>query len=188
MVSAYADDLALASRRRKKEDVDLRMQAEVDKIVSWSQQARLTLNAAKCEVAFIRLDNAEEQWRPKMTINWVAPSCTLSPKFLCVTYDRRMFFGTQDKNVCQKMLRRTNLLRIAGGTTWSWQKLDLRTVYIAIHLSVAEYAAKAWTPWLSSSNIKKLEWTQLQAARAITHHVRSTPTEAVLYEADLARL
>ena len=61
-------------------------------------------------------------------------------------------------------------------------------MYIAIQRSVAEYAAAAWTPWLWSSNIEKLERTQLQAARAITHHVRSTPTEAVLYEADLPRL
>ena len=51
MVSAYADDLALVCCGHKKEDVALRMQAEVDKVVSWSQQARLTLNAAKCEVA-----------------------------------------------------------------------------------------------------------------------------------------
>ena len=65
---------------------------------------------------------------------------------------------------------------------------DLRTVYIAIQRSVAEYAAAAWTPWLSSSNIEKLNRTQLQAARVIAHHVRSTPTEAVLYEADLPRL
>ena len=86
------------------------------------------------------------------------------------------------------MLRRTNLLRVVGGTTWGWQKQDLRTVYIATQRSVAEYAAAAWTPWLSSSSIEKLERTQLQAARAITHHVRSTPTEAVLYEADLPRL
>ena len=67
-------------------------------------------------------------------------------------------------------------------------KQDLRTVYIATQRSVAEYAAAARIPWLSSSNIEKLERTQLQAARAITHHVRSTPTEAVLYEADLPRL
>ena len=66
MVSAYADDLDLACRGRKKEDVDLRMQVEVDKVVSWSQQARLTLNAAKCEVAFYSLSNAEAQWRPKL--------------------------------------------------------------------------------------------------------------------------
>ena len=37
MVSAYADDLALVFRGRKKADVALRMQAEVDKVVSWSQ-------------------------------------------------------------------------------------------------------------------------------------------------------
>ena len=139
MVSAYADDLALACRGRKKEDVALRMQAEVDTVVSWSQQTRLT-------------------------------------------------FGTQVKKVCQQMLRRTNLLRVVGSTTWGLQKQDLRTVYIATQRSVAEYAAAAWTPRLSSSNIEKLERTQLQAARAITHHVRSTPTEAVLYEADLPRL
>ena len=167
MVSAYADDLALACRGHKKEDVALRMQAKVDKVVSWSQQARLTLNAAK--------------WRPQITINGVPPSCTPSPTFLGVTYDRRMTFGTQVKKVCQQMLRRTNLLRVVGGMTWGWQKQDLRTVYIATQRSVAEYAAAA-------SNIEKLERTQLQAARAITHHVRSTPTEVVLYEADLPRL
>ena len=188
MVCAFADDLALACRGRKKEDVALRMQAEVDKVVSWSQQARLTLNAATFEVAFFSLDNAEAQWRPQITINGVPPSCTPSPTFLGVTYDRRMTFGTQVKNVCQQMLRRTNLLRVVGGTTWGWQKQDLRTDYIATQRSVAEYAAAAWTPWLSSSNIEKLEITQLQAARAITHHVRSTPIEAVLYEADLPRL
>ena len=144
MASAYADDLALACRSCKKEDVALRMQAEVDKVESWSKQARLTLNAAKCEVASFSLDNSEAQWRPP------------SPTFLGVTYDRRITFGTQVKKVCQQMLRRTNLLRVVGGTTWGWQKQDLRTVYIATQRSVAEYAAVAWTPWLSYSNIEKL--------------------------------
>ena len=187
MISAYAYDLALACRGRKKADVALRMQAEVDKVVSCSQQARLTLNAAKCEVAFFSLYNTEAHWRPQITINGVPLSCTPSPTFLGVACDRRMTFGTHVKKVCQQMLRRTNL-RVVGGTTWGWQKQDLITVYIATQRSVDEYAAAAWTPWLSSSNIEKLERTQLQAARAITHHVRSTPTEAVLYEADIPRL
>ena len=90
--------------------------------------------------------------------------------------------------MCQQMLRRTNLHCVVGGTTWGWQKQDLRTVYIATQRSVAEYAAAAWTPWLSSSNIEKLDRTQLQVARAITHHVRPTQTEAVLYEAGFPRL
>ena len=86
------------------------------------------------------------------------------------------------------MLRRTNLLRVVGGTTWGWQKQDLKSVYIAIQRRAAECVAAVWTPWLSSFKTEKLERTQLQAARAITHHVRSTQTEAVLYEADLTRL
>ena len=66
MVSAYADDLALACRGSKKEDVALRMQAEVDKVVNWSQQARLTLNAAKCEVAFFSLHTLRHSGDPKL--------------------------------------------------------------------------------------------------------------------------
>ena len=81
MVSAYADYLALACRGCKKEDVALRMQAEVDKVVSWSQQARLTLDAAKCEVAFFSPDNTEVQWRPQITINGVPPSSARRRKF-----------------------------------------------------------------------------------------------------------
>ena len=141
----------------------------------------------KCEVAFIRLDNARSLWRPKITINGVAPSSTLLPTFLGVTYNCRLTLGSQVKEVCQQMLWRINLLRVMNGTTWGWHKQDLRTVYIATQRSVADYTAAAWAPWLSSSNIEKLERNQLQAARAITHHVRSTPTEAVLYETDLSR-
>ena len=118
----------------------------------------------------------------------IPPSCTPLPTFLAVPYDRRMTFGTQVKKVCQQIFWRTNLLRVVGDTTWGWQKQDLRTFYIATQRSVAEYAAAAWTPWLLSSNTEKLERTLLQATRAITHHVRSTPTEAVLHEADLPQL
>ena len=168
MISAYTDDLALACRVRKKEDVALRMQADVDKVVSWSQHARLTLNAAKCEVAFFSLDNAEAQWRPQIIIMGVPPSSTHLPTFLSVTYDRRMTFGTQVKKVCPQMLRRVNLLVVVGGTTLGWQKQDLITVNIATQHCVAEYSAAAWTPWLSSSNFEKLVRTQLQAARLIT--------------------
>ena len=85
------------------------------------------------------------------------------------------------------MLRRTNLLLVVGDTTWGWQQQDLITVYIATQRSVAEYAAAEWTHWLSSSKIGKLGRTQRQAARAITHHVRFTPIEAALHEADLPR-
>ena len=82
----------------------------------------------------------------------------------------------------------TTLSRWIQTTTHNYNLTHLQTVTttnISNHLSLHTTTTAAWTPWLSSSNIEKLERTQLQAARAITHHVRSTPTEAVLYEADL---
>ena len=47
---------------------------------------------------------------------------------------------------------------------------------------------KAWASWLSKSNLRKLETAQLNPARAITGHLRSTPGEFVLKEAHLTPL
>ena len=51
LVSAYADDLAIACSGRIKTDMKKKLQEEVDKEVKWSDDARLTLNM-KCEVSF----------------------------------------------------------------------------------------------------------------------------------------
>ena len=86
------------------------------------------------------------------------------------------------------MTKRTNILRALGGTTWGWRPAELRTIYIAIQRSLAEYGSQACIPWLSKSNLGKLESAQLNAARAITGHLRSTPGEFVLKEAHLTPL
>ena len=39
VVSAYADDLALAVTGSNKEDLEIRMQGEVDKVVEWNERA-----------------------------------------------------------------------------------------------------------------------------------------------------
>ena len=86
------------------------------------------------------------------------------------------------------MTKRTNILRALGGTTWEWRPVDLRTIYIATQRCLAEYGSQAWAPWLSKSNLEKLESAQLNSARAITGHLRSTPGEFVLKEAHLTPL
>ena len=42
LVSAYADDLAIACSGRSKIDMTKKLQKEVDKVVKWSDDARLT--------------------------------------------------------------------------------------------------------------------------------------------------
>ena len=188
LVSAFADDLALACKGRRKEDVEMRMQPEVDKVAEWSGKNFLKLNATKCEVSFFTMDSAEARWQPTVSIGECRLRCNPTPTFLGVTYDRQLTFGQHVQNLCQRISKRNGLLRLLGGKDWGWDKEDLRKVYIAICRSAIEYAAPAWTPWTSATNIARLERVQLQAARTITSLVKSSPTEAVLCEADLPPL
>ena len=67
-VSAYADDLLIARSARNKNMIVAPLQP-VDKVVVWSDKARLTHNVSKCETAFFSLDCAEAAWQPNITID-----------------------------------------------------------------------------------------------------------------------
>ena len=174
LVSAYADDLAIACSGRSKIDMTKKLQKEVDKVVKWSDDARLTLNTNKCEVSIFSLCTAEASWKPHITIRGLPLSFNAAPTFLGVQYDRQLTFSEHAKKVYQAMTKKTNIFPALGGTTWRWRPAELRTIYIAIQRSLAEYGSQAWAPWLPKSNLRKLESAQLNAARAITGHLRST--------------
>ena len=55
-VSAYADDLLIACSSRNKDMIVVYLQPELDKVVIWSDKARLTLSTSKCKTAFFSLD------------------------------------------------------------------------------------------------------------------------------------
>ena len=59
MGSAYADALALAVTGSSKEDLEYRMQREVDRVVEWSEQNGLNLNIGKCEICLFTPSTAE---------------------------------------------------------------------------------------------------------------------------------
>ena len=81
-VSAYADDLLLARSARNKDKIVASLQAEVDKVVAWSDKTRLTHNTSKCEAVFFSLDCAEAAWHSKITIDGKRMFCNPFPGFL----------------------------------------------------------------------------------------------------------
>ena len=97
-----------------------KLQKEVDKVVKWSDDARLILNINKCEVFFFSLCTAEASWQPHITIKSLPLSFNAAPIFLGVQYDRKLTFSENAKKVCQAMTKKTNVLRALGGTTWGW--------------------------------------------------------------------
>ncbi len=59
LVSAHADDIAIACRRVSKTEITTSLQREVDKVASWSNDAKLQLNNTKCEVFTFSNDGAD---------------------------------------------------------------------------------------------------------------------------------
>ena len=79
LVSAYADDLAIACSRRSKIDMTKKLQKEVDKLVKWSDDARLTLNINKCEISSIYAQLKRHGSRILQAEVYSSPSTQLLP-------------------------------------------------------------------------------------------------------------
>ena len=184
-MSAYADDMLIVYSACDRDMIVASLQTEVDKVVAWSDKARLTFNSSKYETAFFSLDCAEAAWQPNIPIDGKRIFCNLHQISLGVTYVQQHTFGEPGRKLCQSMSGRINLLRALGGTTWGWQTLDCRHVYVAVVRGVLEYAAAAWEPWLSATITSILQKVQLETARDNTSLFRSTTVEAVLAEYQL---
>ena len=59
IVRAYADDLLTDRSACYNDMIVASLQPEVDKVVAWSDKAKMTLNTSKYETAFLSLDCAE---------------------------------------------------------------------------------------------------------------------------------
>jgi hypothetical protein len=152
LVSAFADDLALATFSVKKEQAAAAMQREIVTVQEWSAAWGLKLNVGKCEACLFTTSTAEHEWSPGLVLNGQQVRDTKHPVFLGITYDKQLTFGPHARKVAGRMGERTSILKAIGGATWGWSKKSLREVYVATQRSLAEYASPAWAPWMSKTS------------------------------------
>lgn len=110
------------------------------------------------------------------------------PRLLGVVLDRRLTFTPQVDQVVARATKKMGLLRAVASSRWGWRKEDLRRVFIAHIRNVLTFASSSWQPWLSTSNINRLEVVQNRCLRLITTQARSTPLEALRAEAGVPSL
>ena len=53
---------------------------------------------------------------------------------------------------------------------------SMRMVYTATQQSVADYGSVAWAPWISATNMEKIERAQRRVVGRITGAAQSTPS------------
>ena len=186
--SLFADDAALYCSHTSLEEAQRLLQEAVTVVERWSVKNKLDLNLTKSCTFFFSSATRDASWRPDITLHGekmpfgVGPK-ELNPQFLGVTLDRSLCFADHVENVCKRVGDRCKMLACLASRSWGWKKHSLRRVFTSTQRSIMDYAASAWQPWLSSSQMEKLERTQNKCLRLITGQYSNSDLDAVRLEA-----
>ena len=110
------------------------------------------------------------------------------PTFLGVTFDRTLSFSRHVSSLKAKFFPRLKALRCISASSWGPSKESLSVLYKSFLRSLLTYASPGWFPFLSATNITKLERLHRAASRAITGCLSSSPIPLLLTEASLPPL
>ena len=110
-----------------------------------------------------------------------------TPTFLGVTFNP-IFFSKHVSSLKAKFFPRFKTLRCVFVSLWGPSKESLSVLYKDFLWLLLTYASPGWFPFLSVTNITKLERLHRAAIRAITGCLSSSPIPLLLSEAFLPPL
>ena len=111
-----------------------------------------------------------------------------TPTFLGVTFDRTVSFSKHVSSLKGKFFPRLKALRCISASSWGPSKESFSVLYKSFLRSLLTYASPEWFPFLSATNLTKLERLHQAASRAITGCLSSSPITLLFSEASLPPL
>ena len=102
--------------------------------------------------------------------------------FLGVTFDRTFCFSKHVSLLKAKFFPRLKALHCISASSWGPSKESLSVLYKSFFRPLLTYASPGWFPFLSATNLTKLERLHRAASRAITGCLSSSPTPLLLSE------
>ena len=111
-----------------------------------------------------------------------------TPTFLGVTFHRTLSFSKHVSSLKAKFFPRLKALRCISASLWGPSKESLSVLYKSFLRSLLTYTSPGWFPFLSATNLTKLERLHRAASDAITGCLSSSPIPLLLTEASLPPL
>ena len=186
--SLYADDLAIWSSSPSVPTAVEATQGALFGLERWSEYWCLPLNPSKCEASFFSVDPHQDNLQPNLLLLGSRLRFNPTPTFLGVTFDRTLSFSKHVSSLKAKFFPRLKALRCISVSSWGPSKESLSVLYKSFLRSLLTYASPGWFPFLSATNITKLERLHRAASRAITGCLSSSPIPLLLTEASLPPL
>ena len=109
--SLYADDLAIWSSSPDPLKASSVVQSSLAVLETCSSLWRLPINPKKCESSFFSTDPHQATFQPRLNLLGFPLLFNPTPKFLGVTFDRTLSFGTHVQSLCSKIYPRHKALR-----------------------------------------------------------------------------
>ena len=187
-LSLYADDLAIWSSSPLVPTAVEATQGALFRLKRWSEYWCLPLNPSKCEASFISVDPHQANLQPNLLLLGSRLRFNPTPTFLGVTFDLTLSFSKHVSSLKAKFFPRLKALRCISASSWGPSKESLSLLYKSFLRPLLTYASPGWFPFLSATNLTKLERLHRAASRAITGCLSSSPIPLLLSEASLPPL
>ena len=188
--SLYADDLAIWSSSPSVPTAVEATQEALFRLERWTEHWCLPLNPSKCEVFFFffSVDPHQANLQPNLLLLGSFLRFNPNPTFLGVTFDRTLSFSKHVSLLKAKFFPRHKALRCISASSLGPSKKSLSLLYKSFLRSLLNYASPGWFPFLSATNLTKLERLHRAASRAITGCLSSSPIPLLPSEASLPPL
>ena len=139
-------------------------------------------NLSKCKYCPFSTWSNDSKWCLSLTVGGQQIRINDTPQLLGVILDRSLSFNAHVKHMKQSLSSRLRAITVTAHASWGWRKPLLQTAFHALVRSKLDYAAPAWQPWLSNTNITRLDRLQNQTLCLITRQLVSTPLKALCLE------
>jgi ribonuclease HI len=189
IASLFADDTSIGVHggkdRVKAQEL---MQEEVDKVIEWADQWKMTINGDKTKALVISSSTADTAWEPELRAGPDAIKTVNSYRFLGVTVDNGLRFNEHMELLLDKCRRRVNIIKCLAWRDWGNSLEVQRTLYLQYVRSCLEYATSSWRGWSSQTSLLKAERVQNEALRSIGGLAKTCPVDFLRLETNVEPL
>ena len=185
VIALFADYVSFLTTGCKREDAEATAQSLVNSVVTCSQEGKLNLNAEKSEACPFSTGSNDNSWNPTIFTGTRRVRVNSTPRFIGVILDRSLTFNAQLKKLTTSLESRIHIIRATVHTSWGWRRSTLTMAFHALVCSKLDYAAPAWQPSLSVTNLSNLDCLQNHFLWLITGQLVSTSLEALWLEANV---
>ena len=157
----FADDTSLLYSSKRINDIEMVINADLDKIYVWSQKWIVSFNPSKTDVLVISNRPTSDL---DLRFGNKRLNSTQCHKHLGVTFNSEGKWSDHVNNICTSALTQVNVLR---KLKYILSRSALNKIYLTFILPLLEYACELWDG-CNESESEQLDKIQYQASRIVT--------------------